>query len=57
MQKRVAKTLIKPVENEDFGAPFPENEEPFFRIYEKNILGPPQIINYPDRGPELGSSI
>ena len=22
MQKRVAKTLIKPVENEDFGAPF-----------------------------------
>ncbi len=24
MQKRVAKTLIKPVENEDFGAPFSE---------------------------------
>ena len=24
MQKRVAETLIKPVENEDFGAPFAE---------------------------------
>ena len=24
MQKRVAKTLIKPVENEDFGVPFSE---------------------------------
>ena len=24
MQKRVAETLIKPVENEDFGAPFSE---------------------------------
>ena len=24
MQKRVAKTLMKPVEIEDFGAPFPE---------------------------------
>ena len=23
-QKRVAETLIKPVENEDFGAPFPK---------------------------------
>ncbi len=33
------------------------HEKPLFRIYERNILGPPQIINYPDRGPELGSSI
>ena len=28
-------------------------EELFLDIH-KNILGPPQIINYPDRGPELG---
>ena len=26
-------------------------------VYTKNILGPPQIINYPDRGPELGGPV
>ena len=29
----------------------------YFVYTKRNILGPPQIINYPDRGPELGSSI
>ena len=28
-----------------------------FFVYTKNIPGPPQIINYPDRGPELGGPI
>ncbi len=28
-----------------------------FFVYTKNTSGPSEIINYPDRGPELGSSI
>ena len=35
------------------GAPY----EKLFFGYPKNIPGPPQIINYPDRGPELGGPI
>ena len=31
--------------------------ETLFFGYPKNIPGPPQIINYPDRGPELGGPI
>ena len=29
----------------------------FFLYIQKNIPGPPQITNYPDRGPELGGPI
>ena len=35
MQKRVAETHVKPVENEDFGAPFPQMA---LRIIKKHYL-------------------
>ena len=47
-----AKTLLSKVKRNGISP----CEKPFF-VYTKNIPGPPQVINYPDRGPELGSPI
>ena len=54
----MAPTLIKPMENHKMSSPGNDFLSGIFFGYpKKNIPRPPQIINYPDRGPELGGPI